>query len=88
MFEDGVLRKELGAEMWYIKRVWRELHNWKLHAFYSTSHQTFFRMNKSVKMRWAGNMAGMGVVFRVLVGRTEGNSQLGRLSRRWDEVSQ
>jgi hypothetical protein len=48
-------------------------------------------MNRSRRMRWAGNMAGTGDrrdVFRVLVGRPKLKSQLGRLRLRWDEVSQ
>jgi hypothetical protein len=43
------------------------------------------------KMRWTGNMASMGDrrgAFRVSMGTPEGKSELGRLWRRWDEVSQ
>ena len=44
------------------------------------------RVIKSRRMRWAGHVARMGeerVVYRVLVGKLEGKSPLGRPSRRW-----
>ena len=39
-----------------------------------------------LRMRWAGHVARMGeerVVYRVLVGKPEGNRPLGRPRRRW-----
>jgi hypothetical protein len=39
-----------------------------------------------MRMRWAGHMARMGEkrnVYRLLVGKPEGKSPLGRLRRRW-----
>jgi hypothetical protein len=39
-------------------------------------------------MRWAGNVARLGegrVVYRVLVGKTEGKRPLGRPRRRWKD---
>jgi hypothetical protein len=38
-------------------------------------------------MRWAGHVIriGGGVVYRVLVGRLEGNRPLGRPRRRWED---
>ena len=44
------------------------------------------RVIKSRRMRWAGNVARMGEemgVYRVLVGKPEGRSPLGRPRRRW-----
>jgi len=41
---------------------------------------------KSRRIRWAGNVAHMGEergVYRVLVGKPEGNRPLGRHRRRW-----
>ena len=41
---------------------------------------------KSIRMRWAGHVAHMGVergVYRVLVGKPEGKRPLGRPRRRW-----
>ena len=43
---------------------------------------------KSRRMRWAGNVARMGEgrgLYRVLVGKPEGNRPLGRPRRRWEE---
>ena len=44
------------------------------------------RVIKSRRMRWAGHVARMGEesgVCRVLVGKTEGKSSLGKPRRRW-----
>ena len=44
-------------------------------------------MIKSRRMRWAGRVAHMGErtgVYRVLVGKPEGNRPLGRPRRRWE----
>ena len=46
-------------------------------------------MMKSLRMSWAGYLARMGDkrgVFRVLVGKPEGERPLGRPRRRWEEV--
>jgi len=43
---------------------------------------------KSRRMRWAGHVARIGearMVYRVLVGKPEGKSPLGRIRRRWVE---
>jgi hypothetical protein len=45
-------------------------------------------MIKSRKMRWTGHVARMvkkGNAFRILVGKPEGKSPPGRLSRRWGD---
>jgi hypothetical protein len=47
------------------------------------------RVIKSRRMRWAGHVARMGEdrgVHRVLVGKPEGKSPLGRPRRRWEEM--
>jgi hypothetical protein len=39
-------------------------------------------------MRWAGHVARRGErrgIYRILVGRSEGKRQLGRLRRRWED---
>ena len=44
------------------------------------------RVIKSRRMRWAGHVARMGEergMYRVLVGKPEGKSPLGRPRRRW-----
>jgi len=43
---------------------------------------------KSRRMRWAGHVASVGEsrgVYRVLVGKPEGGSPLGRPRRRWND---
>jgi hypothetical protein len=58
---------------------WRKLHNDELHSLYSSPN--IVRAIKSRRMRWVGHVARMGkrrVVYRVLVGRTEGKRPLGR----------
>jgi hypothetical protein len=63
---------------------WRKLHNDELHSLYSSPN--IVRMIKSRRIRWAGHVAYMGEgrgVYRVLVGKPEGKSPLGRPRRRW-----
>jgi len=46
------------------------------------------RVIKSRRMRWAGHVACMGErrgVYRVLVGKSEGNRPLGRPRHRWED---
>jgi hypothetical protein len=46
------------------------------------------RVIKSRRMRWAGHIARFGErkdVYRVLVGKPEGKSLLGRPRRRWED---
>ena len=46
------------------------------------------RVIKSRRMRWAGNVAGIGEgcgVYRVLVGKPEGRRPMGRPRRRWED---
>jgi hypothetical protein len=83
VFDNRVLRKIFGP-----KREedvsWRKLHNDEHHNLYSSPN--IVRVIKSRKMRWAGHVARMGEgrgVYRVLVGRPEGKSPLGRPRRRW-----
>jgi hypothetical protein len=85
VFENRVLRKIFGPER-EEDGSWRKLHNDELHDLYSSSNTV--RVIKSRRMRWAGHVARMGEgrgAYRVLVGRPEGKSPLGRPRRRWED---
>jgi hypothetical protein len=65
---------------------WRKLHNEELHNLHSSS--SIIIMIKSRRMRWAWNVARMGVkrnayTSNILVGKPEGKRPLGRPGRRW-----
>jgi hypothetical protein len=63
----------------------RKLHNEELNDLYSLLN--IVRVVKSRRMRWVGCVSHMGeerVVHRVLVGKPEGKSPLGRPRRRWE----
>jgi hypothetical protein len=62
------------------------LHNDELHSLYPSPN--IVRVIKSRRMRRAGYVARMvegRVAYRVLVGRPEGKSPLGRPRRRWED---
>jgi hypothetical protein len=64
----------------------RKLHTDELHSLYSSPNNV--KMIKSRRMRWARHVARMGEergVYRILVGRPEGKTQLGRPRRRWED---
>jgi hypothetical protein len=63
---------------------WRKLHNEELHNLYSSA--SIIRMIKSMRIRWAGNVARMGPkrnAYRILVGKPEGKRPLRRPRHRW-----
>ena len=85
MFENRVLRRIFGPKRDGVTGKWRKLHNEELNDLYSSPN--IVRVNKSRRLRWAGHVARMEKrrgVYRVLVGKPEGKSPLGRLRRRWD----
>jgi hypothetical protein len=70
-----------------IKNTWEKL---RFIKFYTTYTIDFYRAEYSImesrRMRWAGNVERMGErrnAFRLLVGKPEGKTPLGRLRRRW-----
>jgi hypothetical protein len=55
---------------------------------FSTASPDIIRQIKSRRMRWAGHVARMGEgrnVYRVLMGRPEGNRPLERPRREWED---
>jgi hypothetical protein len=85
VFENRVLRRIFGPKR-EEDGSWRKLHFDELHDLYSLPN--IVRVIKSRRMRWAGHVARMGEgrgVYRVLVGRPEGERSLGRPRHRWDD---
>jgi hypothetical protein len=85
VFENRVLRKIFGPKR-KEDGSWRKLHNDELHDLYSSPN--IVRVNKSMRMRWAGHVARIGEcrgVYWVLVGSPGGKRTLGRPGCRWEE---
>jgi hypothetical protein len=65
---------------------WRKLQKDEFHGLYSSSN--IVGVIKRRRIRWAGHVARMWErrdVYRVLVGRPEGNRPLGRPRRKWED---
>jgi len=79
VFENRVLRRVFGPKRDEVTGEWRKLHNEDFKDLYFLPN--IVRVVKTRRMRWAGHVARMGVgrvVHRVLVGKPEGKSPLGR----------
>jgi hypothetical protein len=75
----------LGPRRDEVTGEWRKLHNEELRNMFSSPN--IIRQIKSRRMRCAGHAARMGEerkVYKVLVGKPEGKSPLGRTRRRWE----
>src|SRR5215469_18330186 len=86
MFENRVLRRVFGPKRDEVTGEWRKLRNEELRDLYSLPN--FVLVVKSRRMRWAGHVACMGEgrgVYRVLVGKPEGERPLGRPRRKWED---
>jgi hypothetical protein len=86
VFENRVLRRIFGPRNDEVTGEWRKLHNEELHNLYSSPD--ILRQVKSKRMRWAGHVARMGEerkVYKVLVGKPEGKTPLGRPRCRWED---
>jgi len=84
VFENVVLRRIFGPLRDEVAGEWRRLHKQELNDLYSSPN--IVRVIKSRGIRWAGHLERLGeerVVYRVLVGRPDGKSPLGRPRRRW-----
>jgi hypothetical protein len=76
-FQNRVLRI-FGPKRDEVTGGWRKLHNDDLHNSYSSP--------SIIRMKWTGQVARMGEkrnAYRILVGKPEGKSPLGRPWRRW-----
>jgi len=81
-----VLRKIFGPTKVKVTGKCRTLHNEELTDLYSSPNITW--MIKLRRLRWAGHVAHVGestAVYRVLVGKPEGKTPLGRPRHRWDD---
>jgi hypothetical protein len=68
-----MLKGIFGPKRDEVTEGWRKLHNEELHNLYSSP--SIIRMIKSKRMRWTGNVEGVGEkrnTYRVLVGKSEG----------------
>ena len=86
VLENRVLRRIFGSKRNEVTGEWRKLHNEELNDLYSSPN--IVRVIKSRRMRWAGHVARMRKrkgVYRVLVGKREGKTPLGRPRRRWED---
>ena len=87
MFENMVLRRIFGPRRDKVTGEWRRLYTNVLNDLYTSPN--IVRVIKSRRMRWAGHVARMGEewgVYRVLVGKLEGNRPLERPRRRWVNI--
>jgi hypothetical protein len=85
VFENRLLRI-FGPKRDEITGEWRKLRNEELKDLYSLPN--IVRVIKLRRMIWAGHVARMvegRVVYRGLVGKSEGKRALGRPRRRWED---
>ena len=81
-----MLSRVFGSKRDEVTRKWRKLLNEELRDLYALPN--IVRVVKLRRMRWAWHMARMGEgrgVHRVVVGKPEGKSPLGRPRRRWED---
>ena len=86
MFENRVLRRVFGPKTDGVTGEWRKLHNEELDDLYYVPNIVWVVISR--RMGWAGHVVRMVEdrgVHRVLVGKPEGKSPLGRPRRRWED---
>jgi len=86
VFENNMLRRLFVPKRDEVAGERIKLHYEDLHDLYSILNIN--RMVKSRRMRWVGRVARMGErrgVYRVLVGKREGNGPFGRSRLSWED---
>jgi len=85
VFENRVLRGIFGPNRDEVAGEWRELYNEELDDLYCSPNIGL--VIKSRRIRWVGHVARMGErsVYRVLVGKPEGQRPLGRPRHRRED---
>jgi hypothetical protein len=82
VFENRVLWRIFGLKREKVAGNWRRQLNEELHNLYASAN--IIRVIKSRRMRWAENVARMGEkgnAYSILVGKPEGNVQVGKHRR-------
>jgi hypothetical protein len=82
-FENRVPRRIYGPKKHKVRGGWRKLHNEELHNLYSSP--SIILMIK-LMMKWARHVVRIGKkknLYRILMGKPEGNRALVRPRRRW-----
>jgi hypothetical protein len=86
VFENRVLRRIFGPKRDEVVGEWRKVHSGEHHNLFS--FPDIIRQIKSRRMGWEGHVACMGEgrnMYRVLVGKPEGERPLGRPRHRWED---
>jgi hypothetical protein len=86
VFENRVLRRIFEPKRDEVTGELRKLHNYKLHDLYSSPNTV--QVIKSRRKRWVGHVVLMGEdrgMYRILVGKPEGKTPLGRPRHRRKE---
>jgi hypothetical protein len=86
MIHDRFLRRIFGPKKDEVTGEWRKLHSEDLHNLYSS--QNIIRQIKSRRMRCVGHVSHIGEerkVYKILLGKLEGKTSLGRLRHRWED---
>ena len=85
VFGNKILRKIFETKRDEITGEWWKLHSAELHVLCSPPN--IIRNHKSTRLRWAGHVARMEQfrnAYRILAGKPEGKTPLGRLKHWWE----